>query len=454
MKKCVSPEQPGGVRDYLPKDMISRQKLIDTIRRVFVTFGFDPLETPAMERLEVLTGDRDDFDMAIYETSIYARKTEVREDHRTALRFDLTVPLARFVASNPELPKPFKRYQIGNVWRAEKPQKGRFREFIQFDADTVGTPTVQADVEIIWLMHEVMRSLGIEKFTVKVNNRKVLNGLPQLIDFDPQRINDLLRCVDKIDKIGPEGVKRELMTTKEEFMDSLAFSEEQISKLFAFLDLNADSTLGLILKAQELFPKDSIAQEGLTELLEISESLNHLGQKNWKIDFSVARGLGYYTGPVFETTLDELPSIGSIFSGGRYDGLVNNFSDMVLPATGASVGVDRLYAALQELGKIEEKSTNLQALVLRLDEKFIPVYNGILSELRGAGISASLYLGGESSFKGQFAACVKLCPSFLIIYGENEARASTIQIKNLKTRQQITVSKTELITSILGFLGA
>jgi len=428
--------------------------MISRLEVVLQRFGFDPLETPAFERMEVLTGGQEST-MALYTADVFSerRKSEIQEQHRIGLRFDLTVPLARFVAANPNIPKPFKRYQMGSVWRAESPQAGRFNEFMQFDFDSVGTSSLQADAEIVWCMYEGMRALGIERFLIRVNNRKVLSGLSDLIAFDPARINDLLRVLDKLEKVGRIGVRTELQIPQEENFDSLAFSDAEIEQLFVFLNLEGSGD-ALLEKARRLFPSNSIAQEGLEELASISSILRGVGipEENWIIDFSVARGLGYYTGPVFETTLLDMPKIGSVCSGGRYDGLVSRFIETKMPATGASFGVDRLFEALDRLGLVEKKQTNLQVIVLPLDIRFMEVYNQMLQQLRVAGVRASLYLGDEQSFSGQFRAAVKLGAPILIIMGSDEVDRGVVKIKDTRTRQQVEKPRDELIVAISGLL--
>ena len=458
----VPPESPSGVRDYPPSEMIPRLAMIATVRDVFKRFGFDPLETPAIERLDSLTGRDPEFDMTLYSARLRGKKVVAESD--TALRFDLTVPLARFIAANPETPKPFKRYQWGNVWRGEKVQKGRYREFMQFDADIVGARTVQADVEIIWIIAETLSALDVGSFTVRFNNRKVLNGLPDFVGFDSSLITRVLKSLDKFDKVGWKGVESELRWTTTDGRvlvegeillegDVLAFNDEQIEKFKVFAYLVDDDPLALLAKAKVLLTSD-IAQEGIAELQEMVEALKaiKLNKELWKLDFSVARGLGYYTGPVFEAILDDMPGIGSVFSGGRYDGLVSRFSDLEIPCTGASIGIDRLFAALKEMGKIELQQTETQALIMVLDKKFMSDYNAIARELRDAGVRTTIYFGEERSFKGQLAFGLKQGVPIIIIVGEKEIENGVVAVKFTRDRKQESLDRKNFVSVIYDYL--
>src|SRR3989344_3373173 len=347
MSKYINPELAGGFRDYLPEDMIPRQKMFDTIRDVFERFGFVPLDTPGLEKEEILTGGDPNFRMQIFRAGLRAG------DEGLALRFDLTVPLARVVSAYGEkLEKPFKRYQIGKVWRGEKPQAGRFREFVQFDA------------EIVALIYETLTALGLSRFVIKVNNRKILNGLPSLVGFELTSNAEVLRIIDKLDKIGWDGVKVELA-------EKLNLSDSQTDKLKQFIDIRSDSQEETLARLAELGADSPNIVEGSNELKEIISHIRSLGipDRMWRIDLSVARGLGYYTGPVFETTLTDIPEIGSVFSGGRFDDLVARFGERSVPATGASVGVDRLFAAMDKLGLVKKEKTVAQVLVLNFDSQ-------------------------------------------------------------------------------------
>src|SRR3989338_2804222 len=344
--KTIKPDLLGGFRDMLPGEAIMFQDMVATIRRVYESFGFVPLETPGMERWDVLTGNAKKVEKSIFTARIARGIEDERVSDETweqnyTLRFDLTVPLARIVAAYPDLPKPFKRYQIGRVWRGEKPQAGRFREFYQFDFDTIGSNSILADVEVIHVMYATMVALGIQNFVIRFNTRKLLNGLAELVNCR-ERASEMLRVIDKLDKIGIEGVLAELQRQPDNEYDesALALSAEQATAVQSFLEIRGDSTQDVIAQLKELFAgKSATGGAGIAEIESIIATLRVLGvpEANWRFDLSVARGLDYYTGPVFETVLTDLPKLGSVFSGGRFDGLTNRFMpDSNIPGVGAS----------------------------------------------------------------------------------------------------------------------
>jgi histidyl-tRNA synthetase len=428
-KKSISPELASGFKDYLPEDMIPRQKMFDTIRIAFERFGFVPLDTPGIEREEILTGGDPDFKKQIFRAGLRIG------DEGLALRFDLTVPLARVVSLyGDKIQRPFKRYQMGKVWRGEKPQAGRFREFIQFDADIVGSEKMSADAEIIALMYETMSALGLSRFTVKINNRKILNGLAEYVGYSKTINANILRTIDKLDKIGWDGITEELKETAQ-------FSDTQLSSLKRFLDLRSTSPAEMLATLANLMSASPEATTGIRELKEISENLNSLGIPSdmWRIDLSVARGLGYYTGPVFETILTDLPSIGSVFSGGRYDDLVSRFGERSVPATGASVGVDRLFAAMEKLSLVKKEMATAKVVVLNFDKTAELYCQTVVTTIRRSGIPAELYLGKESNLKGQLSYALGQNVPVIIIAGGNERESKTVQIKDVARRSQVEV---------------
>ncbi|MDE2104179.1 MAG: histidine--tRNA ligase [Patescibacteria group bacterium] len=423
---AISPELASGFKDYLPEDMIPRQRMFDTIRMTFEKFGFVPLDTPGVEREEVLTGGDPNFKMQIFRTGLRTG------DEGLALRFDLTVPLARVVSLyGDKITRPFKRYQTGKVWRGEKPQAGRFREFIQFDADIIGSDKMSADAEIVALMYETLTALGLDRFSIRVNNRKILNGLAGYVKYDQSRTPDVLRSIDKLDKIKWDGVMGELK-------EKASFTDEQLSRLKTFLDIRASSTFELLDGLSKLLADSPEAMKGVTELAEMSDNLVALGvpEKAWRIDLSVARGLGYYTGPVFETILDDLPSIGSVFSGGRYDDLVARFSERGVSATGASVGVDRLFAAMEQLNLVRREKTTAKVIVLNFDGTAEGYCQTVASTMRRSGLPTELYLGKESNLKGQLAYALGQSVPVIIIAGGSERDKKTVQIKDVARHQQ------------------
>lgn len=454
---------PGGFRDYPPSEMIARTKMLETIERSFRRFGFDPLKTPGMELENCLTGEDPEFGMIIYRSQLSRGRVAVEP---TALRFDLTVPLARFMAANPEFPKPFKRYQVGDVWRGEKPQAGRFREFTQFDADTVGSASMLADAEIIALMVETMRALVGDGFKVRFNNRKVLNGLPALAGFEEQLLTQVLKIIDKLPKIGADAVLRELGRPRRDQIEPEEEGADQVEQEYGagllpasveiiakFLAIEGDSG-SMLDQVADLFRDVEVASLGVSELREIVDALDAMNvpSSNWTFDLSIARGLAYYTGPVFETFLDDLPQIGSVFSGGRYDGLVNRFMDGNIPAVGASVGVDRLFAALTQLNRLPKTPTVTQAFITIMDPKYRNECLRIAGELRSAGISTMVWFGQDTAMRAQVSYATRQQIPVVLFYGGNEAETQTVAVKDMNARKQTSVARTNVVEFVQSIL--
>ena len=440
--KPITPELAGGFRDYLPEDMIPRQKMFDSIRKTFELFGFLPLDTPGIEKERILTGGDADFKMMMFRANL-----KDDEEENLALRFDLTVPLARVMSLyTDKIEKPFKRYQTGKVWRGEKPQAGRFREFVQFDADIVGTDRMSADAEVIALMYETLKNLKIERFLIKINNRKILNGLPVFAGYDEELNSDVLKSIDKIDKIEWTGVAKEL--------DGRGLGKSQIEKIEEFIKISGDSAEEILAKLEGLMSSSVEATQGIAELKEIVSNLASLGVPSefWKIDLSVARGLGYYTGPIFETTLLDLPSIGSVFSGGRYDDLVSRFGAQKLPAVGTSIGVDRLFSALEKLSLLKQERSTVKALVFNFDKSAEGYCQEITTALRQAGIPAELYLGREEFLKEQLTYALKQEIPVVIIAGSDEAGKKVAQVKNIAKREQKEISFDDIAETVKNIL--
>jgi histidyl-tRNA synthetase len=430
MKKTINPELAGGFKDYLPEDMIPRQKMFDVIRSTFELFGFLPLDTPGIEKESVLTGGDDNFKMMMFKANL-----KEDEDEGLALRFDLTVPLARVISLyGDKIEKPFKRYQTGKVWRGEKPQAGRFREFVQFDADIVGTVRMSADAEIISLMFETLNALKIDRFLIKINNRKILNGLSSFAGYDQSLNVEVLRSIDKLDKIEWKGVAKEL-TGK-------GLNETQLNKLEKFINLKGESAEEILVNLSVLMACSPEALVGINELRQVVDNLKALNvpENFWQIDLSVARGLGYYTGPVFETILLDLPNIGSVFSGGRYDDLVSRFGKQNISGVGASIGVDRLFAALEKLSLIKKEKSVTKVLVLNFDESAEKYCQEVVSSIRKSGVAAELYLGKETMLKSQLAYALKQEIPLVVIAGGSEMEKQMVQIKDLDKRIQEEVS--------------
>ncbi|TSC69439.1 MAG: histidyl-tRNA synthetase [Parcubacteria group bacterium Gr01-1014_66] len=411
----IEPSLPGGFRDYGPEDAIARDRMVAIIKQTFTSFGFDPLETPAAERTEVLTGGEEDSGKIIFNL----KGSRAEKESSVSLRFDLTVPLARFVAAHPEIPKPFKRYQIGNVWRGESPQAGRYREFMQADVDIVGSSLPDADAEIISIIYGTLKNLGVEKFKIKINNRQYLDMLPECAQFHKKDLWDILRILDKHDKIG-----------KEAALDEVAqrFSVRIAHDIKSFL---LASPLSREYETGELH---TITNRLIKEY--------EIENRYWEFDTWMVRGLSYYTGTIFETILDDAPEIGSIFSGGRYDDLVSRFTGQKIPAVGASLGVDRLFAAMEEMQMSKKKSTLTEVLILNLglsDE-----YPRLAKELREHGINVALWLGDDTTMQAQLAYALKKEIPYVLIYGSDEASKKVVAIKNLQTREQKEIPRDQL----------
>lgn len=435
-ERRVKPELPGGFRDYGPAEAIVRAEMLETICKTFENFGFDPLETSSVQRTEVLTGGEEDSGKIILNVVSSREENYESSDESdeyspdTSLRFDLTVPLARFVAANPEISKPFKRYQIGNVWRGERPQAGRYREFMQADVDIIGSSSINADAEIAGVIFSVLRALGIDDFIIKYNNRKILNKLPGFAGFPEKKLWNALRIIDKWDKIRIDGVEKEL--EKE-------FGEEISKKITAFVfDGMGRDVDGL-----------NEAMDGSDQIRNYLESLGCDCKKYFEFNLWLVRGLSYYTGSVFEVTLPGAPEVGSVCGGGRYDDLVSQFTGQKIPAVGVSIGVDRLFAALEKLNVLKKKETVAQVLVLNLSSGLISDYMEITKQLRDVDINTSFYLGDDTSFQAQLAYGVKKEIPYAVMYGEEEKKKGVVAVKNLATREQKEIKKEEL----LGFFG-
>ncbi len=427
MSDRINPQPPSGFRDSLPADAAMRQDMMNRIAAVFARAGFAPIDTPSLERPEVLTGGDEGFTKNIYR----ARITD--DDEPLALRFDLTVPLARYVAAHADdLQFPFLRYHIGKVWRGEHAQAGRYREFAQCDADIVGATSMVADAQIISLVYAVFSELGLASHVrIRLSNRKILNGLSEFLQFDASKTSQVLRAIDKLDKQQWPAVATELS-------DKVGLDAQQIDAIQEFLNLKGETPELLLDGAETLLKFGTLAQRGITELRELITHLDSLQvpRTAWNLDLSVARGLGYYTGTVFETTLSALPHYGSVCSGGRYDDLVARFSPLQLSGVGLSVGIDRLIAALDEVGLSRRQFAPAKVAVLDFDQTSRSTILGIVADLRAAGVSTSLYVGHDENLKGQLSWAVKGGFPYVIIAGANECARGVAQLKDMNARTQ------------------
>ena len=440
MAKKVVAAVPRGMRDILPEQMIRRQYVIDVIRTVFEEFGFEPLQTPAIELSETLMGKYGpDAERLIYSTSYGDGKDKL------ALRYDLSVPLSRVVAMYPELPKPFKRYQIAPVWRAERPQKGRYREFYQCDADTVGSPSMLADTETVNVIYEVLRRLGFKKFTININDRKILTGIGQFSGVPGELLGGLYRSIDKLEKIGLEGVRDELRRNE--------IPDDVIAKMLDLLQIEGgnEEVLASLRKRLESYP---VALEGIAELEEIIRYLQALDipQEFYQVKFAMVRGLEYYTGPIYETTIEE-PKMPSITGGGRFDELVGMFSGRSFPATGTTIGIERIIDAMEELDMFPPNvgKTVAQVLVTLFDQTLVDASLQMANTLRKGGVKTEMYFEQEPLGTQLRYADKKGIPCAVII-GPDELAAGQATVRDLLRKEQQTVSKATVVELIRQWL--
>lgn len=423
----IQPRTLKGFRDFLPAKMMPREEIIDTARRVYRSYGFAPIDTPVLELFEILNGKGgEESDRLMY-------RFKDRGDREVGMRFDLTVPLARFVAQHAnELGMPFKRYHIAKVWRGENTHRGRYREFMQCDFDTIGTTSVASDIEMLLVINNLISAIGIEKFTMCVNHRQVLNGLLEKLEL-LDKSTDVLRSIDKLAKIGRDKVIAEMV-------DSDVTTSDKAEEILKIADLTG-SPSEVLDAATALVEGNERGQAGVDRLRGIVEGAVAGGVpiERIRVDVSIARGLDYYTGAIVETFLDELPEIGSVCSGGRYDDLAGTYTKQQLPGIGASLGLDRLLAALEELSLLNESSTPAPVLVTYFDESRLNEYLALAKNLRDAGIGVEVYpdakkLGQQLKFADRRGFRVAL------VAGDQEFERGQCQVKDLKSGVAVDAS--------------
>lgn len=424
-----------GLRDIPPAAMIPRERALATFRRTFAGFGFVPIETPHIERMEVLTGKGAGSDEVLRQ--IYEVTNKGGERGELALRFDLTVPFARFVARHiNELGKPFKRYAIGSVFRGERPAKGRFREFVQCDFDTVGTESPLADAETAQVIHAALVAIGVPAFTIALNNRKILDGMLGLLGLS-DRSGPVLRSLDKLGKIGRDGVREELIGVGAEGEPSgPSLSEEQAGKILDFVE-SGRGGVEVLDRAEQTLGSIPRAAEGIANLRAVFGLLDAAGvpADRLRVDLGLARGLDYYTGVVFETTVDGWEKFGSVASGGRYDNLTRLFTDQPLPGVGASIGLDRLLALLEEAGWGKGASTTVPVLFSNFPGADPRHVVGLAARLRAAGIGAEVYPDAIQAGK-QLQYGSARGHRLAVIVGPEEQEARTFNLRDLATRKE------------------
>ncbi len=423
----IQPRTLQGFRDFLPEMMLAREAIMERARGVFRSFGFAPIDTPALEYLEILTGKGGE------ETDRQLYRFEDHGNRKVGMRFDLTVPLARFAAQHiGQLGVPFKRYHLGTVWRGERAQRGRYREFMQCDFDTIGTTSLVADIEIVQVIHDLLYAIGIDRFRIQINNRKVLNGLLELEGLQGQTA-PVLRGLDKLPKIGREGVERELC-------EQAGLTAAQASSVVALAEIGGTNE-SILEQLGSLVAGSEQGESGLAELKQMVAACEAAGVSagHLQIDVSIARGLDYYTGTVYETFLSDLPAIGSICSGGRYDDLASLYTKQQLPGVGASLGLDRLLAALDELNLLEKQRTPADLLIAYFDGARLHDYLRIATALRRGGLKVEFY--PESKKLGQqLKYADRRGFPYVMIAGDREFADNVCQIKHLASGQSTTLS--------------
>ncbi len=428
----VEARLPRGMRDIPPQQMILRQYVMGVIEKTFKAYGFEPLETPAVELRSVLMGKYgEDAERLIYDVSHVGGKEEL------ALRYDLTVPLTRFIAMNPGLRLPFKRYQIAPVWRAERPAKGRYRQFYQCDADIVGTASMLADAEIITLIHDILSRLGFTNYTIFINHRQLLTALGEYAGVQGELAGTLYRSIDKLDKIGEEGVRQEMLAG--------GVPADVADRLLSLLRIEGTSAELLSALRQRLEGLPA-AEKGISELEELFLYLREFGvpEERYQLALSMVRGLSYYTGPIYETIVRE-PRIGSITGGGRYDELIGLFTGRSLPVTGTTVGIERIIDVIEELGMYPPSlgRTTAQLLVTIFDASTRPASIQLSQELRRQGIHVELsFEAGKIGSQIRYAS-QKGIP-FVAILGPDEVQAGKVTLRDMDKGEQVTVERTQV----------
>ncbi len=438
----IKPRLPKGMRDFLPQEMIKREYVFGIVREVFHLYGFEPLQTPVLELHETLMGKYgEDAEKLIFEAQHPGGKEEL------ALRYDLTVPLARVVAQyQNEITLPFRRYQLAPVWRAERPQRGRYREFYQCDADIVGVSSMAADAEIIGLVVTALKRLGFRQFSVKINNRKLLTAIGQYAGVEGESLGDLYRSIDKFDKIGAEGVREELLTR--------GLPAEAVTRIMDLITTRRPALEQLDFLEEVLHNLPS-AEIAIAELRELSDHLGDAGVSltNYEFDFTMVRGLGYYTGPIFETIITE-PNLGSVTGGGRYDDLIGLFRGESVPTVGTSLGIERIIDLMDilDLYPAHLGGTVVQVLVTVFGDETRAASTKLAADLRAGGVRTELYLQ-DKNVSRQIGYADKKGVPLVALLGPDEIAQGMVKFKRLKDGEEITVARASAASEALKLLG-
>lgn len=448
----IKPRTTPGVMELLPRDQIAFQRMLDVIRRNYERFGFLPVETPVFELSEVLLtktgGETERQVYFVQSTGALANAADGEGGQpELALRFDLTVPLARYVAQHEhDLAFPFRRYQIQRVYRGERAQRGRFREFYQCDIDVIGKDAlgVRHDAEMPAVIHAVFSELGVGGFTIQLNNRKLLRGFFEGLGIaEGERQAGVLREIDKLDKRGAEAVRATL--TGPDFQ----LAADVADRIMAFVQVRSTSHSDALARLDALGGGNATLEEGVAELREVIELLKAQGvpESDYAINFSIARGLDYYTGTVYETTLDEHPQIGSVCSGGRYENLASHYTKSKLPGVGISIGATRLFWQLREAGIIDTAESSVDVMVGLMDEARLADSLDIARQLRAAGINTEVQMEAKKIAK-QFQYADKAGIRFVALFGEDEAARGVVTVKDLRAKEQFEVPREELAKTL------
>jgi histidyl-tRNA synthetase len=441
MPNLIQPRTLKGFRDYLPELMIPREHLLEQARRVYRSYGFAPIDTPALEYTEILLGKGG----AETDKQLYRFTDNGGRD--VALRFDLTVPFARFMAQHlAELGTPFKRYHMGPVWRGENPQHGRYREFWQCDFDTIGTTSNAADIEVALVIHDLVLGLGLERFQIRVNNRLVLNGLLEELGL-AGKTAPLLVALDKLPKNGREAVR-------EEMAEKAGATPEQADRVLDMAETGG-SNAEILARLHKDFGGNPKAAEGIARLRQLLDVAGRAGvpEERLRLDVSIARGLDYYTGTIYETFLTDLPKIGSVCSGGRYDNLAALYTKQSLPGVGASLGLDRLLAAMEELKLLRKTGTPAPVLLVQFDPGYLADYESMARDLRREGIGVEVFpdakkIGQQLQYAERRGFRVAL------IAGPEEFAAGRWKVKDLTRREEKALPAGEVVGAIRKVLQA
>ena len=440
----IKPRTPAGTLELLPNEQRAFNHMLDVIAGNYRRFGFQPIETPVFELTDVLlTKTGGETERQVY----FVQSTGALEQGAApelALRFDLTVPLARYVAEHEhQLAFPFRRYQIQRVYRGERAQKGRFREFYQCDIDVIGKDglSVRYDAEIPAVIYAVFSELAIGPFTISLNNRKILRGFFEAVGIaDGEQQALVLREIDKIDKRGAEQVAQTLKG------DGFGLPHAMVEKILGFVLTRSSthaSALDLLAKLKAQYPETAEGVDELRMVLDMMKDM-HVPETHYALNFSIARGLDYYTGTVYETTLNDYPQIGSICSGGRYENLASHYSKSKLPGVGISIGASRLFWQLREAGLIEADNQNHMVLIGLMGEDDLPQSLAIAQELRAAGIACEVQLEAKKLAK-QFQYADKVGFGYMVLFGESEQSKGVVSLKNLSTGKQVEIERGDLV---------